>query len=61
MKYSELEKKLKQTCVIDHQGSRHTMWRNLNTGECFPVGRHSQQEVPKGTLHSILKKAGLKG
>jgi len=31
-----------------------------NTKQCFPVGRHKTQEVPKGTLNSILTKAGVK-
>lgn len=26
----------------------------------IPVGKHGSEEVPKGTLHSILKAAGLK-
>lgn len=59
MKYSELEKLIKKTCKIHREGNRHTIWINIETGKTFPVGRHKTQDVPKGTLKSILKDAGL--
>lgn len=59
MKYSELEKLIKQTCEIHRNGSNHTIWKNKKTGKTFPISRHKTQEVPKGTLNSILKDAGI--
>lgn len=59
MKYSELEKIIKKTCKVHREGCRHTLWINTETGKIFPVGRHKSQDVPKGTLKSILKDAGL--
>lgn len=60
MKYSELERKLKAAgCRISREGSSHTMWYSPITDQTFPVGRHKNEEVRKGTLKSILKAAGL--
>jgi len=61
MKYSELERQLREAgCRVDHEGKRHTMWYSPITGERFPVGRHKNEDVKPGTLKSILKAAGLK-
>jgi predicted RNA binding protein YcfA (HicA-like mRNA interferase family) len=60
MKYSELYKLLREGgCYPDHEGKRHTMWFSPITGETFPVGRHKSEDVPRGTLKSILAAAGL--
>jgi len=60
MTYGELKRLLKKSgSNIRHQGSRHEIWENPKTGEQFPVGRHDTKEVPKGTLDSIKKSAGL--
>ena len=60
MKYSELEKLLRKAgCTIFREGSNHTIWYSPVTGEKFPVGRHSKEEVPIGTLRNIKKAAGL--
>ena len=60
VRYSELEKALKAAgCRVDHEGSNHKIWYSPITGEYFPVGHHKTQEVPKGTLKSILRAAGL--
>lgn len=60
MKYSELERILKKAgCTVFRQGANHTIWYSPITGEKFPVGRHSKEEVPIGTLRNILKSAGL--
>ena len=60
MTYGELKKLLKKNgSYFHHQGSRHEMCENPKTGEQFPVGRHETKEVPKGTLDSIKKSAGL--
>jgi mRNA interferase HicA len=61
MKYSELKKKLKESgCYLLEEGKRHEIWKSNVTGEEFPIGRHNTEEVPKGTLNTILKSAGLK-
>ena len=60
MKYSELEKVLKENgCYPHHEGKRHSMWYSPITGKQFPVGRHKSEDVKQGTLKSILKSAGL--
>lgn len=60
MKYSELEKEIKQIgCYILKEGANHTIWFSPITGKKFPVSRHKTQEVPTGTLKSIRKAAGI--
>ena len=61
MRYSELTQKLKEAgCYIVRDGSRHDMWYSPITGKKFPVGRLKTQEVPPGTLNSILRDSGMK-
>jgi predicted RNA binding protein YcfA (HicA-like mRNA interferase family) len=62
MKYSEVEKLIKKTTNsrFHHQGSRHPIWLNPDTGEFFEMSRHKSEEVAKGTLNDILKKSGAK-
>ncbi len=61
MKYSELERELLAAgCVVYKEGANHTLWYSPKTGNTFPVGRHKTQEVPKGTLNSIRRAAGIK-
>ena len=62
MKYSELEKLIKQTtdCEFFRNGSRHPIWKNPDTGELFEMSHHKSEEVKLGTLKSILKKSGAK-
>lgn len=60
VKYSELEKLLKEAgCRIEREGSGHRIWYSPATGVRFPVGHHKTQDVPRGTLKSILRAAGL--
>lgn len=60
MKYSELEKLLRSAgCYPDHEGRNHRVWYSPVTGEYFPVGYHKTQDVPRGTLKSIIRAAGL--
>ena len=60
MKYSELTKILLDCgCRVCREGANHTIWTNPKTGEKFTVSRHKTQEVPKGTLKSIMRSAGL--
>ena len=61
MKYSELIKQLKSIgCTVYREGANHTQWYSPKTGKIFPVGRHKTEEVPLGTLKSIMRDAGLK-
>ena len=61
MTYGELKRLLKKNgCKIIREGSNHEIWYSPITNEQFPVGRHTNEEVKKGTLQSILKAAGLK-
>ena len=62
MKYSELEKRIKETtnCSFFRNGSRHPMWINHDTGELFAMSHHGSEEVKPGTLKSIVKKSGVK-
>jgi len=60
MKTSELLKKLKKNKIrLIRHGSRHDIYYSPITDKEFPVPRHST-EIKTGTLHSILKDAGLK-
>lgn len=60
MKYKELFRILKDHgCEIKRHGSSHDIWFSPINDCLFPVGRHGSQEVPKGTLNSILKEAGI--
>ena len=60
MRYSELEKQLRSIgCVVEREGKRHRVWYSPITGQRFSVGRHKTEDVPNGTLKSILKSAGL--
>lgn len=60
IRYSELIKMLKKGgCYILKEGSNHTIWISPQTGNQFTVPRHKTEDVPKGTLKSILRDAGL--
>ena len=61
VKYSELEKELRRIkCTVYWQGANHTIWYSPVTGKLFPVARHRTEDVPAGTLKSIMRDAGLK-
>jgi len=62
MKYTELEKKLKKAgCYYTgEQASGHPLWYSPITNVDFRISNHHSEEVPPGTLNSILKAAGLK-
>ena len=61
VKYSELEKELRKIkCTVYRQGANHTIWYSPVTGKMFPVARHKTEDVPAGTLKSIMRDAGLK-
>jgi predicted RNA binding protein YcfA (HicA-like mRNA interferase family) len=61
MTFGELKRQLKKNGNrFHHQGKKHEIWENTETGEQYPVGRHDSKEVRKSTLDSIKKSAGLK-
>ena len=60
MKFSELRRKLERDgWYIERTAKHHIYVHRVKPGK-IPVGKHSSEEVPKGTLNSILKAAGLK-
>ncbi|WP_195360328.1 type II toxin-antitoxin system HicA family toxin [Odoribacter splanchnicus] len=60
MKTSELKRMLSaKGCYFLSHGGRHDHWFSPITGLTFQVPRHDTQEVPKGTLKNIMKKAGI--
>ena len=60
MKTSELIKLLKSAgCDVVRHGHRHDLWYSPITKKQFPVGRHPNQDVAKGTALAILKTAGI--
>lgn len=60
MKYSELVKLIKKNgCTVYREGKSHTIYINPHTGKKFPVSHHKTQDVPPGTLKSIMRDAGL--
>lgn len=62
MKYSELHRLLrKYGCYPTGQTHNgHPEWFSPITGVYFITGHHEAEEVRKGTLHKILKSAGVK-
>jgi len=53
----ELEKLLRKAGFIKHSGGKHDIW--IKSGfPPIPVPRH-KGDIPKGTLKSIIKNAGL--
>lgn len=60
MRTSELIKLLRDNgCYLSRNGTRHDIWYSPKTGKKFEVARHAA-EVPMGTVHKIMKEAGLK-
>ena len=62
MKYSELEKMVSKVGCYDtgRQQAGHPLWYCPKTGMSFQMSNHGSEEVAKGTLNQILKRAGLK-
>ena len=61
MKYFELKKILRKNgCNKYSEGSNHEIWFSSKTNNKFPIGRHTTEDVPKGTLKAILKQSGIK-
>lgn len=61
MKYSELIREIEEAgCYLKRHGSNHDVYYSIITGMHFTIPRHHSAEVPKGTLNSIRKSAGVK-
>lgn len=60
MKYSELYRMLEADGWYLKSTKKHHKYVHPTKPGFIPVGKHVSQEVPKGTLNSILSKAGLK-
>lgn len=45
--------------VIDHQDGSHISVHNPQTGRHATVAVHGNQDLPPGTLRSIIRQAGL--
>lgn len=61
MTFAELARLLKKNgCEFVGHDKKHDAYFSPKTGKVFSVGRHAKEEVPKGTLHQILKDAGIK-
>ncbi len=60
MKFSELYKLLEKNGWYLQKTKKHKKYRHPTIKGMIPVGKHKSQEVPTGTLDTILKRAGLK-
>lgn len=60
MKYSEFYKLIEAAGWTIKKGKRHYKYVHPDFDYFIPVGRHQSQEIPKGTLDSMMKKAGSK-
>ncbi len=60
MKSSEFYKLIESAGWTIKKGKGHYKYVHPDFDYFIPVGRHKTQEVPKGTLDSMMKKAGLK-
>ena len=60
MKYSEFYKLIEQHGWTIKGGKGHFKYVHPDFDYFIPVARHRAKEIPPGTLHSMLKDAGLK-
>ena len=60
MKFSEFYKLIESAGRTIEKGQKHHKYVHPDFDYFIPVGRHQSQEIPNGTLDSMLKKAGLK-
>ena len=60
MTTAELVRLLKKHgCTFIGHNKKHDMYQSPITGNTFMVGRHPSEEVRTGTLHKILRDAGI--
>jgi len=61
MKYSEIERKLKNAgCYCIYESGRHPEWFSPITGKEFYLSHHKSEEAKKGTVKSISRDSGVK-
>jgi predicted RNA binding protein YcfA (HicA-like mRNA interferase family) len=60
MKVNELYRLLEKDGWYIERNKRHHIYSHPAKKGKIPVGKHGNQEVPNGTLNSIIKMAGLK-
>ena len=61
LKVSELTQILSEYgCFLVGHGASHDKWQSSINGKIFFVPRHPSRDVKEGTLHNILKQAGIK-
>ena len=61
MKYNELHKLLKRAGCYDTGKTMggHPLWYSPKTEKYFKTSHHGSEEVPRGTLKSIKRDAGV--
>ena len=59
-KYSEFYKLIEKEGWVIKGGKGHYKYVNPKYKYFIPVGRHKTQEIPPGTLHKMMRMAGLK-
>lgn len=60
MKYSEFYRLIESRGWVIKRGKGHYKYVHPDYPHFIPVGRHKTQEIPKGTLKSMMKAAGIK-
>ena len=61
MKYSEIERKLKNAgCYCIDESGRHPEWFSKITEKGFYLSHHKSEEAKIGTVKSISKDSGVK-
>jgi len=61
MKYSEIERKLKDAgCYCIYEKGKHPKWFSPITEKEFCLSHHKSEEAKIGTIHSIRNKSGIK-
>ena len=60
MTTAELVRLLKKNgCEFAGHNKKHDMYKSNITGKKIMIGRHAKEEVKSGTLHKILRDAGI--
>jgi len=61
MKYSEIERKLKNMgCYCMSESGKHPEWFSPITGKRFSLSHHKSEEIKIGTKQQISKLSGVK-
>ena len=60
MKYSEIERKLRNAgCYFYRSGGNHQIWFSPITERKFSLSHHKSEEAPTGTVKSISNESGV--